>query len=180
MYVLLPVSTPVLLMQPRRPKVAQRRHLLQLLHGHLDFFLPVEEMLGIADQVENFRLLFIFARLSQLQEPPPSVPTFFTVACNAIGAQRRGKGTRRRLHVQPQLLCRHKSLARKSLETEELSALSQMLRNNGVLCRRRRRPYHCRSYSGLVGLANLAPNVECLSAVLGLWVAETVSGSEHP
>ena len=29
-----------------------------------------------------------------------------------------------------------------------LSALSQMLRNNGVLCRRRRRPYHCRSYSG--------------------------------
>ena len=102
MYVLLPVSTPLLLMQPRRPKVAQRRHLLQLLHGHLDFFLPVEEMLGIADQVENFRLLFIFARLSQLQEPPPSVPTFFTVACNAIGAQRRGKGTRRRLHVQPQ------------------------------------------------------------------------------
>ena len=36
------------------------------------------------------------------------------------------------------------------------------------------------SYSGLVGLANLAPNVECLSAVLGLGVAETVSGSEHP
>ena len=32
----------------------------------------------------------------------------------------------------------------------------------------------------MVGLANLAPNVECLSAVLGLWVAETVSGSEHP
>ena len=36
----------------------------------------------------------------------------------------------------------------KSQYVSELSALSQMLRNNGVLCRRRRRPYHCRSYSG--------------------------------